>query len=116
MDDIDEVLLGPSSPRPTSPRSEHAVEEPRPTRLYIGNLAFAVTETDLIDHFKPLGATEASIISDHDRRSKGCGLVSFETPQLAQEAIDSMNNVEFMGRKMFVREVIIHLLSSATPN
>lgn len=45
-------------------------------------------------------------VSCENGRSKGCGLVQFETVAEADAAIDTLNGVEFMGRTIQVREDI----------
>ncbi|RHY11415.1 hypothetical protein DYB37_001335 [Aphanomyces astaci] len=37
-------------------------------------------------------------------RSKGCGLVTYRTVEMAREAIRTLTDTELMGRKIFVRE------------
>ena len=34
----------------------------------------------------------------------GCGIVEFSTPQEAQQAMADLNDTEFMGRQVFIRE------------
>ena len=46
----------------------------------------------------------ATVIRYPDGRSKGWGLVEFESSTGAQEAIASYNDRELMGRKIFIRE------------
>lgn len=46
----------------------------------------------------------AQVIRYPDGRSKGWGLVEFVDPSGAQEAIASYNDLELMGRKIFIRE------------
>ena len=49
----------------------------------------------------------ADILTGHDGRSKGCGIVEFGSPADAQRAIEDFSEREFMGRKIFLREVSI---------
>jgi RNA recognition motif-containing protein len=42
-------------------------------------------------------------------RSKGCGLIVFETNDEADKAISMFHNTEFNGRKIEVREVCLVL-------
>jgi arginine/serine-rich splicing factor 4/5/6 len=37
-------------------------------------------------------------------RSKGCGIVEFETPEQAAAAIQHLNHADLDGRQIFVRE------------
>ena len=46
----------------------------------------------------------ATVIRYPDGRSKGWGLVEFVSANGAQAAIASYNDVELMGRKIFIRE------------
>ena len=46
----------------------------------------------------------ATVVQYPDGRSKGWGLVEFSDPSGAAEAIATLNDVELMGRKIFIRE------------
>lgn len=74
-------------------------------RVYVGNLAWEVTWMDLKDHMKQGGCevTRADILASPDGRSKGCGIVEFETAEGAQRAL-LLNDTELMERQIFVRE------------
>lgn len=73
--------------------------------MYVGNLAWEVTWKELKDHMKQGGCevTRADILASPDGRSKGCGIVEFESAEGAQRAL-LMNDTELMGRQIFVRE------------
>jgi RNA recognition motif-containing protein len=74
-------------------------------RLYVGNLAWNVAWQDLKDYFKKCGhVVRADVMIGADGRSKGCGLVEFETVEEAMGAIARLNDTELKGRRMFVRE------------
>ncbi len=76
-------------------------------KLYIGNLEFGVTESDLKGFIEGKGLTvkEVKIITDKfSGRSKGFGFAEFETEELAQQAIDALNEQELNGRKMTVNK------------
>jgi RNA recognition motif-containing protein len=45
------------------------------------------------------------VFTDFSGRSKGCGIVEFDTVEEAQKAIDELNDTELEGRKVFIREV-----------
>ena len=74
--------------------------------IYIGNLAYTVTEDDLRDAFSEFGEVEtASIINDKfSGRSKGFGFVDMPNDSDAREAIESMNNKDLNGRTIKVNE------------
>jgi len=48
--------------------------------------------------------TRADVMTGHDGRSKGCGIVEFATVEGAQRAVLTLNDTELMGRQIFVRE------------
>ena len=74
--------------------------------IYIGNLAYTVTEDDLRDAFSEFGQVEsASIINDKfSGRSKGFGFVDMPNESGAREAIESMNEKDLNGRTIKVNE------------
>jgi RNA recognition motif-containing protein len=76
------------------------------TRVYVGNLAWSVSWQDLKDHMKSTGleVTRADVMTTHDGRSKGCGVVEFSTAAEAQEAVHTLHDTELKGRPIFVRE------------
>lgn len=74
-------------------------------RVYVGNLAWEVSWMDLKDHMKQSGCevVRADVLASPDGRSKGCGIVEFETAEGAQRAL-LLNDTDLMGRQIFVRE------------
>ena len=74
--------------------------------IYIGNLAYTVTEDDLRDAFSEFGQVDsASIINDKfSGRSKGFGFVDMPNDSEAREAIESMNEKDLNGRTIKVNE------------
>ncbi len=75
-------------------------------KLYVGNLAFEVTESRLQELFAPYGSVQrAQLITDRDTgRSKGFGFVEMTTDQEAQAAIGGMNGQMVDGRALTVNE------------
>jgi RNA recognition motif-containing protein len=75
-------------------------------KLYVGNLTYGVTDSDLEKMFEPHGTVEsAQVIIDRDTgRSKGFGFVEMKTDQEAQAAIAAMNGQEVNGRALTVNE------------
>jgi len=74
-------------------------------QIYVGNLSFHTSWQDLKDVFRHCGKIiRADILTLPNGRSKGAGVLLFETREEAQNAIASMNNVEIAGRKIFVQE------------
>ncbi|KAG0065665.1 hypothetical protein BGZ89_008056 [Linnemannia elongata] len=77
----------------------------RDRRVYVGNLAYDVAWTDLKDFMREIGpVAHADVLLGPDGRSKGCGVVEFQTAEDAKTAIRKMNDVVLRGRPVFVRE------------
>jgi RNA recognition motif-containing protein len=74
--------------------------------IYIGNLAYTVSEDDLRDAFSQFGKVDsASIINDKfSGRSKGFGFVDMPNDSEAREAIESLNDKDLNGRTVKVNE------------
>jgi len=74
------------------------------SKLFIGNLSWDTTWQELKDHFASCGTVEHSNVAvGRDGRKKGFGFIQFATAKEASEAIEKLNGVEFMGRKLEVR-------------
>ncbi len=75
-------------------------------KLYVGNLSYGTTDSDLRAMFEEFGAVEsAQVIMDRDTgRSKGFGFVEMGRDQEAQAAIQSLNGKEIDGRALTVNE------------
>lgn len=75
-------------------------------KLYVGNLSYGVTDSDLQRIFEEYGTVEsAQVVMDRDSgRSKGFGFVEMSSDQEAQAAIDGLNGQEVSGRALTVNE------------
>src|SRR5271168_2247152 len=75
-------------------------------KLYVGNLTFDVTDSELEKMFAAHGTVQsAQVIMDRDTgRSKGFGFVEMGTDQEAQAAIQALNGQEANGRALTVNE------------
>ncbi|EFN53373.1 hypothetical protein CHLNCDRAFT_32263 [Chlorella variabilis] len=74
-------------------------------RVYVSNLAWRTSWQDLKDKFRECGnVVYSNVIKDESGRSKGWGIVEFETPEEALTAINTLNGVELGGRTILVRE------------
>lgn len=75
-------------------------------KLYVGNLAFSVTDNDLQNLFEPHGAVQsAQVIMDRDSgRSKGFGFVEMSSGEQGTAAIAALNGQEVNGRALTVNE------------
>ncbi len=75
-------------------------------KLYVGNLAYAVTDNRLQQHFGRSGSVvSARVITDKfSGRSKGFGFVEMGTEAEAATAMNALNGTEFEGRNIVVSE------------
>lgn len=75
-------------------------------KLYVGNLSYDVTSSDLQKVFSEFGTvSSAEVIADRDTgRSKGFGFVEMGADSEAQAAITGMNLKEINGRCVTVNE------------
>jgi RNA recognition motif-containing protein len=89
-------------PRPQQ-RKPEPVEVTSP-RLYVGNLSFDATESDLFELFNGVGHVQnAEVVSyKHNQRSKGFAFVQMQTVEEAKRAVAELHDKEFLGRKLVV--------------
>jgi RNA recognition motif-containing protein len=89
------------APRPA--RKPESVEVTTP-RLYVGNLSFEATESDLFELFNGVGQVQnAEIVTyKHNQRSKGFAFVQMLTVEEARRAVTELHDKEFLGRKLLV--------------
>ena len=75
-------------------------------KLYVGNLSYDMTDSDLNNLFSAHGTVRsAQVIMDRDTgRSKGFGFVEMETAEQAQAAIAALSGQEVNGRALTVNE------------
>ena len=75
-------------------------------KLYVGNLSYETTDSDLQNLFVSHGTVQsAQVIMDRDAgRSKGFGFVEMNSDQEAQAAITALNGQEVNGRALKVNE------------
>lgn len=90
-------------PQQRSLRKPEAVEVTSP-RLYVGNLSFDATESDLFELFNGVGHVHnAEVVSyRHNQRSKGFAFVQMQTIDEARRAVEELHDKEFLGRKLVV--------------
>ncbi len=91
----------PRTPRPS--RKPEAVEVTTP-RLYVGNLSYDASESDLFELFSGVGtvANVEIITNKHTQRSKGFGFVQMNAISEAKRAVEELHDKEYMGRKLLV--------------
>ncbi len=75
-------------------------------KIYVGNLSWNTTETDLAGAFAQYGeVTSTRIITDRDtNRSKGFGFIEMAEESAADAAISSLNGTDLDGRNIRVNE------------
>lgn len=90
-----------TSPRPA--RKPEAVEVTTP-KLYVGNLSFDATESDLTELFAGAGAVKVAeiVTNKQTEKSKGFAFVTMTTVDEAKRAVTELHDREFMGRKLVV--------------
>lgn len=75
-------------------------------KIYVGNLSFRTTETDITQAFSGFGRVDSvSIITDRETgQSKGFGFVEMADQADADKAINALNGTELGGRNLTVNE------------
>lgn len=75
-------------------------------KLYVGGLAYSVTDQELMQLFSEQGKVlSATVIKDRDSgQSKGFGFVEMEDVKEAQNAINTLNGKELSGRAIMVNQ------------
>lgn len=76
------------------------------TKLYVGGLAYEITDDRLQEIFSAHGTVEsARVITDRmTGRSRGFGFVEMSSQEEAQQAIDKLNGTDLEGRSLTVNE------------
>lgn len=76
------------------------------TNIFVGNLSYNTTDTDLEASFGAFGAVEkATVVRDRESgQSRGFGFVEMTEANDAQKAIEALNGRDLNGRTMNVNE------------
>ncbi|MCB1279778.1 RNA-binding protein [Prosthecobacter sp.] len=79
-------------------------------RLYVGNLSYDATESDLFELFNGVGAVRNAevVVNSRTQRSKGFAFVTMGSVDEARRACQELSGKDFMGRPL--------QLSGAKPN
>ena len=93
-------LIGISGRYARVPASEYSMN------IYVGNLPFTTTSTDLETLFGRFGTvSSAQVITDRDTgRSRGFGFVEMDDSDAARTAIEELADSDFEGRRLTVNE------------
>jgi len=71
--------------------------------IFVGNLSFSATESDVKTVFETFGTVASVRIKKKSgKNSRGFGFVSMPDDLQAQSAIEALNNKDFMGRPLEV--------------
>lgn len=79
-------------------------------RLYVGNLSYDASESDLFELFNGVGAVKNAevVVNSRTQRSKGFAFVTMGSVEEARRAVQELSAKDFMGRPL--------QLSGAKPN
>ena len=74
--------------------------------IYVGNLAYKMSEEELRAAFEAYGTVESArfVIDRETGRSKGFGFVEMPVKEEAMAAIEGLNGTELNGRTVTVNE------------
>jgi RNA recognition motif-containing protein len=96
-------------PAPSVPAKEKISRKPElvevtSPKLYVGNLSFDATESDLFELFNGVGQVKNAEVVCHKytQRSKGFAFVQMTTIEEARRAVQELHDKEFLGRKLVV--------------
>jgi RNA recognition motif-containing protein len=76
------------------------------TKMYVGNLSYDATDSDIRELFEAHGTvSDVFIVKDRESgRPRGFAFVSMETPEEMNAAIEALNGEEFAGRALTINE------------
>jgi cold-inducible RNA-binding protein len=76
------------------------------SKLYVGNMSFKTTETELRNAFTQFGTvTDVFIANDRETgRPRGFAFVTMGTAEESKLAIEKMNGIDLDGRQLTVNE------------
>lgn len=76
------------------------------TKMYVGNLSYDATDSDIRELFEAHGTvSDVFIVKDRESgRPRGFAFVSMETPEQMNAAVEGLNGVEFLDRALTINE------------
>jgi RNA recognition motif-containing protein len=94
----------PRQPREREQRFEANPAEVTTERLYVGNLSYDATESDLLELFNGVGQVRSAevVVNNRTQRSKGFAFVTMTDVEQARRAVVELSNKDFMGRPLQV--------------
>lgn len=92
-------------PREPRPRRESAPVDPASIttdRLYVGNLSYDASESDLFELFNGVGSVRNAevVVNNRTQRSKGFAFVTMGSVDEARRAVAELSGKDFMGRPL----------------
>ncbi|HUD44261.1 MAG TPA: RNA-binding protein [Patescibacteria group bacterium] len=75
-------------------------------KLFVGGLAYGVTDAQLNEHFAQAGKVLSAkvIIDKYTGQGKGFGFVEMTTEEEAKTAMDKLNGTQLLDRTIVVKE------------
>jgi len=76
-------------------------------KLFVGNLPYGASETDVQNFFSSQGVTVDTVTVMRDRftgQARGFGFVEIQDDAAAQQAVDNCHGKDLMGRTVVVNE------------
>uniref|UniRef100_A0A914XAU6 RRM domain-containing protein n=1 Tax=Plectus sambesii TaxID=2011161 RepID=A0A914XAU6_9BILA len=72
--------------------------------VFVGNLPYSAGEQDIAEFFTQIGpVVHVRIVTDRETgRPKGFGFCEFDNEGAAQQAVQTLNGADFMGRSLRV--------------
>jgi hypothetical protein len=94
----------PSLAAPKRPARKPEATEVTSPKVYVGNLSFDASESDLFNLFNGVGSVRNAEIVTHreTEKSKGFGFVTMGSIEEASRAVTELHDKEFMGRRLVV--------------
>ncbi|KAI9822135.1 MAG: hypothetical protein M1832_003138 [Thelocarpon impressellum] len=92
----------PAAAAPPNPFTDHATSGPDPSEtIYVRNLPWSTMNEDLVELFSTIGKVErAEIQYEPNGRSRGTGVVQFDTVENADTAIAKFSGYQYGGRPL----------------
>ncbi|SKA97972.1 RNA recognition motif. (a.k.a. RRM, RBD, or RNP domain) [Prosthecobacter debontii] len=95
----------PRPPREPKPRREPQQVNPADItteRLYVGNLSYDATESDLFELFSGVGSVRNCevVVNNRTQRSKGFAFVTMSNVEEARRAVQELSGKDFMSRAL----------------
>jgi RNA recognition motif-containing protein len=73
-----------------------------PPKIYVANLAWSVSNADLMALFNTIGKVRDAFVVVANGRSRGFGFVEMVDPALTRTAIHRLDGHPFQGRRLFL--------------